>query len=273
MTIAGLALGCSDPGEPGDDRPAPEVTPASTGAAALGLPTRPLVLLQPGGSQSAGPVQVGTAQLDLGVSTLAGGRLTVDRAVPGRVPAFDFPAFQATGAYPRAVIVARNAGNEDLLSPGAADFSYGADIRLDSLAQGRAEDNGDNVVQRGLATDPVMFKLEVDQRRPGCTVKSTAGAVSIFHTDTVEPDRWYRVRCERDGEGVTIQVTELPLEEGTTASGRTKRGPTGEVTMSGPHVPFSVGGKVAPDGTVVASASDQFNGSIANPYLAVEAGQ
>lgn len=269
----GTPLGCSDLGEPSGDRSAPDATSASTGAAQLGLPGRPLVLLQPRGLQATRPVQVGVARLDLGVSTVAGGRLSVDRAGPSRAPAFDFPAFQATGAYPRAVLVARNAGTEDRMSPGAADFTYGAELRLDRVAEGRDEDNGNNVIQRGLATDPAMFKLEVDQRRPGCTVKGAAGALSIFHTDTIEPDRWYRVRCERDREGVTIHVAELPLEGGTTVPGRTKRGRTGAVTMAEPLVPLSVGGKVAPDGTVVASASDQFNGSIANPFLAVRDGQ
>ena len=203
----------------------------------------------------------------MSVASVADGRLSVDSAGPLVAAAFDFPAFQATGTYPRAVLVARNPGSDDRLSPGAADFAYGADLRLDKVSEGRVEDNGDNVVQRGLATDAVMFKLEVDERRPGCTVKGADGALSVFHPDLVEPDRWYRVRCERAGEGITIHVAELPLRGETSDPGRRKRGPTGEVTMSEAGVPLSVGGKVASDGTVVASATDQFNGLIANPFL------
>lgn len=198
---------------------------------------------------------------------MADGQLSVGSAGPLDAVAFDFPAFQATGPYPRAVLVARNPGSDDRLSPGAADFAYGADLRLDQVSEGRDEDNGDNVVQRGLATDAAMFKLEVDERRPGCTVKGADGALSVFHPDLVEPGRWYRVRCQRASEGITIHVAELPLRGETSDPGRTKRGPTGEVTMSEAGVPLSVGGKVASDGTVVASASDQFNGLIANPFL------
>ncbi len=192
------------------------------------------------------------------------------RAGTGRdqAPVFDFPDYAPTGPYPRAVLTARNVGTDDAFDPGTGDFSWGADFRLDAASTGRPDDNGNNVVQRGLSSDPVMFKLDLDASlRPSCTVHGAAGKVKVMALAKVAPGTWYRARCTREGDRLTVTVSELLSGGSAGSTDRSNEGPVGDVTFEDPRIPISVGGKVAHNGVVIGSASDQFNGELADPFV------
>src|SRR5690606_25565528 len=93
-------------------------------------------------------------------------------------------------------------------SPDDRDFSWGASFRLDAVSTGNPVDNGDNLIQRGLSSQPAMFKAELDLRRPGCTLKGTEGELIVRAATKVEPGIWYAVRCERQGDRLTVRVWE-----------------------------------------------------------------
>jgi hypothetical protein len=214
------------------------------------------------------PVQVGAAPADVTVSELDGGVVASGAGRSGG-SSLDFPDYRPQGTYPKAAVVARALGAVDVLNPGDSDFSYGADFQVDAESEGRSDDNGNNIIQRGLSSDPVMFKAELDaNRRPRCTVKGSTGTVTVLAFISVEPGRWYRVKCEREADDLSIYVSEyLPSGDATTAL-REDDGRIGTVAFDR-DVPVSVGSKVARDGTVIRSASDQFNGLVDWAFVAV----
>lgn len=267
--VVPLALvACSEQRAPTVDEPAPAPT-VSSGPPRLALPTEPdlLVVAGPEGE----PVQRGTAELETEISSLDGG---VVRPAAGGMSrgAWRFPSYRSGDPYPRAVVVARPAaaGDDEVgpLSPGTRRFDYGADLRLDTISTGRVEDNGNNVVQRGLSSDPSMFKLEIDaDGRPGCIVKGRSGEVRAFSVQPLNAGTWYRIRCERRARVLRVLVSEyLPSGRALTEV-RELPGRAGAVTFPGSEVPFSIGGKAAHDGSVITSATDQFNGAIDNAYF------
>lgn len=266
---AALAVtGCAD-----DVPPSQNAVPEHTGPASppdARIPGNPLLLVgMDGRRRTAQPVQLGSAEVELKVSSVSGGQIQAARGREGD-SAFGFPAYQDAGSYPRAVITARGVEREDELSPGASDFSYGADFVVDDPSFGRAEDNGNNVIQRGLSSDPVLFKLELDANsRPSCSVHGRKGALTVYARQVVETGRWLRVICEREGERLLILVSEYLPSGSVTTSGRAVSGTLGPVDFRG-DVPVSIGGKVARDGSVIASSSDQFNGRIANPFVLLQ---
>ncbi len=215
------------------------------------------------------PQQSGTADVDVEVSSLDGGEV---RSSKGRDSsgAWRFPAFESSGIYPRAVIVARPVEGTDSLSPGVGRFAYGADIILDAGSTGRAEDNGNNVVQRGLSGDPSLYKLEVDaDMRPRCTVEGQAGVLAVYALQPIEAGRWYRIRCDLGPNVLQIVVSEYLPSGAVTTTGREERGDAGAVVYSDSEVPIAVGGKVSHDGSVNKSSTDQFNGEIDNAYVLI----
>jgi hypothetical protein len=240
----------------------------------LAVPSNSVLLLAPSSSPSSPPVQLGSADLAVSVSSISGGGVGTAADVSPHDRAFSFPRYHGADPYPRAVLVARNKGTSDMLNPGNHNFAYGADIRLDSKSTGRPDDNGNNIIQRGLSSDPVMFKVDVDANlRPECTVKGRAGTVTVYAKDAISPDRWYRVQCRKRADRVWIFVAEFLPSGSTSAVAKVTEGRTGAVTLANPETPVSVGGKVAVDGTVINSASDQFNGRIANPFVRIQSPQ
>lgn len=200
----------------------------------------------------------------LEVVALQGGRVrTVDG--PDGARAFRFPSYVPAGAYPRAVLVVTATGAQDDLDPGDDAFTWGADFALERRNEGRTNDNGNNLLQRGLRTDPTSFKAELDHSRPGCTVRGTDGTLSVRLSEPVTYGVWYRMRCERDGSRLTVRSWRLDRPDQVLVKSRV--GPTGTMAMSG--LPLSVGGKVAPDGGIVEGGTDQFNGLVAQPFLEV----
>ena len=245
------------PAAPAEESPDPYVD---------GIPTAPLFLLGAAPDQAGSVSQQGRGEVDVTVSTHDGGAVRVSTGPQGG-PAVRFPRYTEGPVYPRAVAIARSGIEGDPLSPGTTDFRYGARFRLDGRSFGRAEDNGNNVVQRGLASDPVMYKLEVDfNLRPACTVKGSLGALTVISPKTIAPGVWHEVVCERVGSRVSIRHTEL--RKGTRRSAmNTERGLIGSLTVEDGTIPISVGGKVAHNGRVIVSATDQFNGSIAAAFI------
>ena len=270
--MASLALGlasCSDELPPTRDRAKTSDRPQveTPGSSDLSLPGKPALLLEPSTGSGAIAEQRGEASVSVATASFQGGEVGTKDGLAG-TRAFSFPEFRGRGPYPRAVVTATPTTEEDGLSPDSRDFQYGADIRLEAESTGRTEDNGNNVIQRGLSVDPVMFKLEVDANlRPSCTIKGRLGEVTVYALQPLEPSTWYRIRCDRQKDQVTIFVGEFLPSGATTAVGRGQIGKIGPVDMRDPLLPVSVGGKVSRSGQIVRDATDQFNGEIANPFL------
>ncbi len=174
----------------------------------------------------------------------------------------DLPAFASTDPSPQAGVLVTDGGGADDLSPGAAPFSFGADVRLDEVSEGSAKDNGNNVVQRGLYGDPAQLKLQTDDARPTCRVKGSSGAVLVRSSRRIQALTWYSLRCQRTAGTVTLTVTRT--HDGATWTYRAD-GPTGIVRPASSQ-PLSVGVKVNDAGRIAASA-DQFNGRLDNVFL------
>ncbi|WP_148571538.1 hypothetical protein [Nocardioides caldifontis] len=251
--------GCQETVAPVKDQPSASPSPTED----VALPDAPTVLLQvpEDGDEIE---QVGTAEVDVNHESVNGGELAV---VPGweDEPALDFPEFTTAKRYPQAVVLVDNIHEDDQLSPGTRSFSWGADFLLDERTTGGADD-GDNLVQRGLASQPVYFKVEVDNRHAACTVGGTKGTVYARNYLDLVPGRWYRVLCTREGDSVSAVVTEISSSGGGRPTVTTRVGNIGDVTFKESTIPFVVGGKVGSDHRLVED-SEVFNGLVMNPLF------
>lgn len=198
------------------------------------------------------------------VSSVAGGQVTAgpDQSPSGhslRMERFrpDQPA------QPAVVVLRPHEGAHDRTDPGNDDFAFGADFALDRLTGVSATDDGDNLVQRGLFGDRAQYKIQLDGGHPLCRVSGSQGAVSVRATERVESEEWYRVRCRRVGDVVTLRVVTF-VGSGREVREYAEAGRTGTLSYGSDRDPFSVGGKVDEDGDVVAGDSDQFNGLVDN---------
>lgn len=246
-----------------------EDTPASTVVPSPGAPSTATndsaVFLQAADGGSPGQ-QIGTAKVLLGVSTLDGGKLTAGKA-PGGKTAYRFPPFVASGKYPRAAVIVNNASPDDTLDPGEKPFAWGASFKVDAKSKGRESDNGDNLIQRGLFSEPTFYKAELDDDKPACTVRGTAGLVIVRSTQPARPNVWYRMRCDRVGRYLSVRVWEIarPLA----VNSEVEFGKMGNLDMRRLNPPLSIGGKVSPNGQLIVSATDQFNGLVAEPFVRI----
>jgi hypothetical protein len=267
LLVAALAVaGCADEVGPSDDTTGDATALPPDSLPHLDVPDDAVMLLAPG--PDGAPEQLGSGTVEAAYTAILDGTVTVEDGID-ETQAFSFPGYQERGDYPRAAIAVTNAGPDDVLSPGTEDFVFGADFRLDEESVGREEDNGNNIIQRGLSSDDVMFKLDIDaDHRPGCTIKGRDGKQMIYARQPVEDGLWYRVHCERQGDRLHVLVSEYLPSGQVTTSGRETSGPTGTVDIDA-EVPLSVGGKVARNSAMITSATDQFNGDIANPFLLI----
>ncbi|HSV40651.1 MAG TPA: hypothetical protein VLI04_17950 [Nocardioidaceae bacterium] len=263
------ATGCSESVYLDSEGPSSPTTSSSRTPTATGIPKNATFLLRigPDGSLE----QAGSAGVTIDTARLHDGALRTVKGSPeaGASPAIDFPGFVRTEYYPRAIIRVVNAGTRDQLNPGTADFRFGADFVIDKESSGAAADNGDNLVQRGLSSDPVMFKVEIDRDRPSCLVRGAEGVVAVRSADFIQPGWWYRVECHRTEDAVTLTLTEFAPDGSVTTTETTAPGRTGAIVMPEAGVPLSVGGKLARNGGPIESATDQFNGRAANAYLVI----
>lgn len=213
----------------------------------------------------------GSGSYDISVVTSGGGGLVTQPGRHGGVDrALRFPPFAPVIAGPRAVIRVSATGPTDDLNPGPAPFTFGADIRLASPSQSSAgDDDGNNVVQRGLYADPTQYKLEVDEGLATCRVKGSTGDVLVTSKTPIDPGTWYRLRCLRDSDSVTLTVIRWSADGSTTRSQDHETGATGDLNPPTPGVPLTVGGKLSSDGATIEAQSDQFNGMIDNVVLEI----
>jgi hypothetical protein len=209
----------------------------------------------------------GTATVTTRVVTRDGGQAFAAEGRSGT--ALRLPAYVASTTEPRAVLRITDDTGADSLSPGTRDFAFGATARLDAESQGAiTTDNGNNLVQRGLASDVAQYKLDLDARFPQCTVKGSLGKVGVRIREAVSPDDWYTLMCTRVDSTVTLTVDRHHADGTTTRRVKSLTGLIGTVTMASPTIPMSVGGKLGATGTIV-SSSDQFNGVVDDVYLRI----
>lgn len=211
-----------------------------------------------------------------------GGSLQRVDSYPGGGRALKFPAFaEGTDAKRAGIIV--TASTDHLPNPGNADFSFGADVRLDPWPASRSTatarqssapttdpgseigDNGDNVIQRGLASEPTQFKLQADNGRPSCSVTGSAGSVEVKGV-ALEHGVWYRLRCDRTGDALRLTVSDL--RSGVAASYEAD-GSVGSIDFA-PETPLSIGHKVTPEGRLFRSQPDQFNGTMDAVWIDID---
>ena len=138
---------------------------------------------------------------------------------------------------------------------------------LDEQTTGSAADNGDNLIARGLFEGAAQYKIQVDDGFLSCRVAGLEGEVMVKARERVQPGEWYRARCTRHVNTVTLDVGKLdesqdPDNRGeldwVSASGT---GTTGAVLMAS-TVPMAVGGKLSGNGKIFPVTTDQFNGSV-----------
>jgi hypothetical protein len=205
--------------------------------------------------------QLGSADLTVRTVTANGGSIAQATGYDGS-GAGDFPDYAATDP-PMAVTTAVDETGTDDLAPRKSAFTFGADFALDAVNEGSSVDNGNNLIQRGLYTSSMQFKIQLDSDRPSCRVKGSAGAVSVPAPMTAEQGTWYSASCHRAGQDVVLTVRRLSDGRVWTAK---RSGPIGTLTTSA-SVPLSVGGKASSATSIMTSASDQFNGLIDNAFL------
>lgn len=265
VLVSGLGLAaCADEAPPLDDS---NVAPSSS------LPEPPpskatVMLRVP--SLAAGVVQVGTAEVNVGTLSLDRGTLSFTTGWDGE-PAIRMPEFTKDKDYPRAALAVTNSGDgPDQMNPGTKDFSWGADFWLDPVSKGADDDNGDNLIQRGIYTFPSYFKAEVDSDHPACAVRGSDGYVYVRGYEELETQTWYRLTCNRSGDVLTIVVAEISPTGGGRPITHSQTGPIGSILFKDKTTPLSIGGKVGGDGQLLSGATDQFNGIVMNPFLDIE---
>ena len=196
------------------------------------------------------------------VSSAAGGEVTAGPDLSPAGHSLRMERFRpGQPASPAVVVVRPVAGAPDLTDPGDDDFAFGADFALDRLTGVSPTDNGDNLVQRGLFGSDVQYKIQLDGGHPMCRVSGSHGAVMVRAAERAESEQWYRVRCRRVDDQVTLRVVTLGDSDREVRE-YTEHGRTGSVSFDRDAFPFSVGGKVDRDGDVLAGDSDQFNGLV-----------
>lgn len=205
--------------------------------------------------------------MSIAIATANDGRIELAPGVGDEGRALRFPAFTESGPVGAAVVVARSEGESDTLNPRRRDFAFGARFWLDAQSDGSDEDDGDNLVQRGLFGDDVQYKLQIDGGKPSCLVRGDDGEVMAEASEPVERETWYDVTCERTGGGVAMRL-ERSDGAGEPVQVQTK-GRTGSIDFDR-SVPLSIGGKVSDGGEVTVSSVDQFNGFVDDVYVEYE---
>lgn len=272
MTLGGVAQ-ASEPGVVPPQEPSAADESRLAAGAALGTQEWVLHLKVPDGAsrgQSLSTMtQSGTAAVDVTVVGLNGGGAVVGSPVGG-VTSMDLPAYSGSGSAPRAMLRVTPRSTDTSLSPGWADFEFGADFVKDARSSGSSRDNGDNLIQRGLFSDVSQYKIDIDRGRPACRVKGSKGSVHARSNVVTKATSSYRVRCVREGEGLRFVVLETRADGSTSRTEIKKQGAIGAVTWPATQRrPLSVGGKLLAKGSIVASSTDQFNGRVSFPIVVV----
>lgn len=190
--------------------------------------------------------------------TSAGGKISI-QSRPGNGGAAVYPAAGSRGG---AVLAVTNTSATDLLAPGTRNFTFGADFRTVS----GGKNDGDNLIQRGLADDAGQYKIEVDSGSVACTVKGTRRSVTVRVGHTVAPNVWYRVECARTASEVVVTLT----RQDTGAKWRSNStADVGGVATKSTGTPLTVGGKLTPKLAIATWDPDQFNGMVDNAFVRI----
>jgi laminin G domain protein len=259
MVMGGLATACAASGRTyvAEEPPAP----TSTNLVQLDFEDR----AAPVGEIVPSVENTGKGRLYAEIVTHAGGRILRAEG-SGSGYALRFPGLEGGLDPPAAMLLLRSQDTDDFLSPGSADFAFGADVLLDEESEDAPTDNGNNVVQRGLYVDTAQYKLQVDHGAFSCRVAGSEGEAVVSASGVVEPGEWYRVSCERRDGGLLLTWERLAdSETGTETSPAT----IGDVTFP-EGTPFVVGGKLDARGEVTVDATDQFNGVIDNVWFTLQ---
>lgn len=196
-----------------------------------------------------------------------GGTLTFVDSRSGDGKAIKFPAFSESAEEPGVGLVGKAAGNS-LPNPGASSFSFGADVFFDEIGASSTLDNGDNVIQRGLASDPSQLKLQVDHGVPSCSVTGTEGRLMVKGEPLLETT-WYSLACLLTADGLELRVTDLDEDETVEFS---EPGSVGVVSFAA-DVPLAIGRKTGPGGVGIKKQPDQFNGTMDSVWIAIDEDQ
>jgi hypothetical protein len=197
----------------------------------------------------------------------AGGGQIVQVPSGNGTSAVRFPPYSPEAQSPRLVLVINPVGATDPLNPEAQDFSFGADLRLNAASSGKGDDNGDNVLQRGLFSDANQYKLQVDKRVPSCTVKSGKAQLFVKFDDGLD-EGWFRVRCDYEAGSLTLSVSQILADHVEKLGNKTKSVSIGPIGFSA-RTPATIGGKLGSNGELVLNQSDQFNGELDNVFVDV----
>jgi hypothetical protein len=257
-----LVSGCQDQAAEDSTRmPAQTTAPSADAPDQVRIGERLLLLrFAPGADRLANS---GAAPLDVDEVTAGAGTARHEAGPHGG--AIRLPAYESD---PRdfAVVRVRSHGGQDWLRPGDTDFAFGALFSVDRESSGSPVDDGDNLLQRGLYQGPSIYKLQLDRHHLSCLVRGMRGELLVKAPDVVTPGQWYRARCLRRGDAVSLlyaRVTDEGPEPWTVVTGR---GPIGSVIMPR-DTPLSIGGKLDVDGSLASSSTDQFNGAIDGAFF------
>ena len=174
------------------------------------------------------------------------------------------PAY-SSGTSPKAAFSVVDTDGADDLEPGSASFVFGADFAIDQVSTGSSQDDGNNLVQRGLYNDAAQMKIQVDGARPSCRLKGSSGEVHMKSPVVVTPGTWYRTTCARAGSTLTFRLVRLSDRATWTRTVTRSLGTFSYATST----PFSSGGKLASPTRFTGGSSDQFNGVVDRVFLDV----
>lgn len=258
--LVGAALGCRAAAEDTPAPPLPEPSPVSSAQLRLEFEDGAAEI----GAVVPSAMNLGVADVQSTAMSQAGGRIL---RVEGRTGGFAlrFPRFRLDGSD-RLAVLDMIGRKPDTFDPGEVPFRFGADFTLDAASSGTVNDNGDNLMQRGLSTEEAQYKIQLDHRVPSCRIQGTKGEVVVKATTEVEPDSWYRVTCERSADEVTLVLGRFDDRGRLSVQRWSGRGPIGSVALAGSDSHLAVGGKLTASGALVQTATDQFNGVVDNVF-------
>ncbi|MBB4690322.1 LamG-like jellyroll fold domain-containing protein [Paractinoplanes abujensis] len=184
--------------------------------------------------------------------TRDGGRVAMEPHGAGQ--ALTFPPRCAGDTCPKLVLQATTTPD---LNPQARPFRYGAGVRLASPPAGARGPDGQNILQKGYASEGGQYKLQVDgvSGKPSCAVTDRSGGTTyvVRSRNSIADDKWHALECRRAGPALTIVVDEQV--RATTAIPES-------LTVDSAH-PFSLGGKGA------GQDNDQFHGALDDVWITI----
>lgn len=263
VTVLCLSSGCGPEAEPSGGPDEGATSASASASASDDGPAPALSMGFEGGTEVTGTDIASSAEIDVVELTDGDGSLALENGRDGEGQALRLPAFEQDFA----LLALTPQGDVDPFSPGTADFELAADIRVDADNEGSKADNGNNIVQRGLFSDPAQYKIQIERGVVSCRVAGTEGEVLVKADEPLPVETWSRVSCRRSGDTVALAVEDL--DAGGARREWTGQGTIGEVQMAS-STPLTVGGKVTSQMTVAAQSSDQFNGMIDNVTMRVE---